>query len=202
MNLAIFLVAQAIGSLAEPANVVVRHIGSAVTDRSNIGPLQAGILCVPNGSVRWSDGYTAGLDRVVRATLADTGVNVKGALEERFGLAEPSGDYYVVATITEIRVNICYTQPGFGLSRFGIDTSNPNAIKASGSMSVEWAVYNSATHTETKRTTSFAISERQKIRTGLHGFVDLLMAGNSHALGEAALFQAPRPSATAIQPPR
>lgn len=108
-----------------PQSIVLAHVNHAFNKDSVIGPRRAGLLCLPNGVVRWGDlngGAKEDLLGMLANRLRTSGAAVKS-------VSGAGGEIRLHARIVNLRVKACAKK--FGLRR-------PAALSGGGVIDIEW----------------------------------------------------------------
>jgi hypothetical protein len=124
--------------------ITLYRIEISFSSGQNIGTRKAGLLCAPDGSMRWSAEWLAHAKPALYAFLAAHHIPTADTQAGEFGIAAPQTDLIVNGFIEEAHISICFTHPGFGLKRFGIDGAKLDKVKGGGELHVHWKIFSQA----------------------------------------------------------
>ncbi len=106
-----------------------------------VGKLQAGLLCLPKGKLRWRDVARPNDDLVLArldAVLAEGGLTVSARADRLFADPEPQTTYRVKVIVESVKLRLC-------IAGLGIGEMQP---KGEGQMTVRWETYDRAARTK------------------------------------------------------
>jgi hypothetical protein len=138
-SLPLFLAAASPGAAAEP-RYAVAYAKAEFARGEKIGLKKAGLLCLPNGAVRWGKGDfhvdPAELSASVGAGLARTGLSLPDAAASRFGPAAGEAASHLIGfTITAGRFDLCAPKWGLG---------DRSRLRGTARVAARWEVFSKA----------------------------------------------------------
>jgi len=115
----------------------VREVTTQFTAGEKIGSKKAGLVCLPNGSIRWTKDLV--LSEAELRTALSQGLNGSDghfAQSESSIFREPDrAKYLIAAHISRAKFDVCATRWGLG---------DRHAIKGTGRITIDWKVYSTA----------------------------------------------------------
>ena len=129
---------------ADDANVADYSIASIEylpTPLEKIGKLQAGLLCLPKGKLRWRDVARPGdeaLAKRLTEVLADSSLSVAARADPLFGDAVPLTRYRVKIVVERVKMRLC-------IAGLGIGEKQPSG---EGVAAVRWETYDRVARTQ------------------------------------------------------
>lgn len=135
---ALFALVLAAGQ-AEAPDYSIAYIRFDIPERAKIGSKRAGLLCFPNGALRWGDVARRGDESLIAsasAALAASGLSLADPPSEIFENRAPPSRFRITGVVTELSASLC--APGWGLGQ-------REAYKGSGRLRIVWSVHEQAT---------------------------------------------------------
>ena len=139
VGVAALLLAWPCAAAAEPTYAVA-YSKADFHKGEKIGLKKAGLLCLPNGPVRWGRGDffvdPAELSAAVGASLARTGMKVSPAAAAGFGQAGVEAATHLIGlTVTGARFDLCAPKWGLG---------DRSRLRGTGRLAARWEVFSKA----------------------------------------------------------
>ena len=114
---AVSLVNTASADDANVADYLIASIEYTPTPLEKIGKLQAGLLCLPKGKLRWRDVARPGdeaLAKRLTEVLADSSLSVAARADPLFGDPVPLTRYRVKIVVERVKMRLCIAGLGIG----------------------------------------------------------------------------------------
>lgn len=149
--------------------IAITKVVGKIKRGTDVGDIQAGIMCIRSGDVNWRSGSKVNLSSeelvdVFREELESSGWPVVGSTEDLFKGYDVSGaEVLVAAKVKDLHTNICYPMAGFG---------DWNQAKGAMRLTTEWQIYSPATRSLLGKIVTEGSSEVTDMKAGASG--DLL----------------------------
>jgi hypothetical protein len=168
-SLPLFFIAITPCAAAEP-RYAVAYARADFGRGEKIGLKKAGLLCLPNGAVRWGKGdfYVEPAELVanVGAGLAKSGLSLPEAAASRFGpAASEAASHLIGFRITSGRFDVCARKWGLG---------DRSRLRGTGRVTARWEVFSKAEQKVvlTTATEQSLTSEAEDFAALLEGLID------------------------------
>ena len=122
---------------ANVADYAIAAIEYLPTPLEKVGKVQAGLLCLPKGKLRWRDVARPGDDVLatrLTGVLGESGLSVAARADPLFADAAPMTRYRVKVVVERVKLRLC-------LAGLGIGEKQPSG---GGEATVRWETYDRA----------------------------------------------------------
>ena len=127
-------VASVSGNVADYAIAAIEYLP---TPLEKVGKVQAGLLCLPKGKLRWRDVARPGDDVLatrLTGVLGESGLSVAARADPLFADAAPMTRYRVKVVVERVKLRLC-------IAGLGIGEKQPSG---GGEATVRWETYDRA----------------------------------------------------------